>query len=133
MQALQQFLTLDSDSLLQDPQWKRVEEEECVFHSISILRRTSAAAVPQDGLANVPSPQTSSASTSTTITKLGSSLISGMSYITGKVSGIHSMFIDPCIVVQNLPHSPDDRLTAVASLHNRQCFGLRVPSSPGRL
>lgn len=85
MQALQQFLTLDTDSLLHDPQWKRVEEEECVFHSISVLRRTTISAVPPDGLSSVPSSQTSSTSTSATITKLGSSLMSGMSYLTGKV------------------------------------------------
>lgn len=109
MQGLQKFLTLDTDSLLQDPQWKRVEEEECVFHSISVLRRTTISTVPQDGLTNVPTPQAPSA----TITKLGSSLMSGMTYITGKVCRIS------CLLCAALKRS-----TATDTIANKGCIAM---------
>jgi hypothetical protein len=60
------------------PQWKRAEEEQCAFHSIAMLRRTPVSMMAHDSLP-------STASRSSTIGIISSTLFSGVSYLTGKV------------------------------------------------
>jgi PX domain len=85
VQALQLFLAQDTDSLPAHPHWKRAEEEQCVFHSLSVLRRAPAPGL-QDSLSS-PVPATS------TIGKLSSSFLSGVTYLTGKARAPPAHFL----------------------------------------
>jgi hypothetical protein len=76
VQALHLFLTLETDALPQHPLWKRAEEEECIFHSFSVMRRQHSAAEALPAAATAKALSTLSTNLFVTMRYIGSKVCS---------------------------------------------------------